>query len=56
MTQWPVRQRIRAMEELLGDFVSLVTTFAGCPYGMRSAAARKRLLAESDRRPPGGGR
>jgi excisionase family DNA binding protein len=43
-------------EELLEDFVSLVTTFAGRLYGMRSAAARRRLLAESDRRPPGGGR
>lgn len=41
-------------EELLEDFTSLVTTFAGRLYGMRSAAARKRLLAESDRCPPGG--
>ena len=41
-------------EELLEDFISLVTTFAGRLYGMRSAAARKRLLAESDRCPPGG--
>jgi predicted site-specific integrase-resolvase len=40
-------------EELLEDFVSLVTTFAGRLYGMRSAAARRRLLAESDRCPPG---
>jgi putative resolvase len=40
-------------EELPGDFVSLVTTFAGRLYGMRSAAARRRLLAESDRCPPG---
>ncbi len=43
-------------EELLEDFVSLVTTFAGRLYGMRSAAARRRLLAESDRPPPGGTR
>ena len=43
-------------EELLEDFVSLVTTFAGRLYGTRSAAARKRLLAESDRHPPGGSR
>jgi predicted site-specific integrase-resolvase len=43
-------------EELLEDFVSLVTTFAGRLYGMRSAAARRRLLAESARRPPGGTR
>jgi hypothetical protein len=42
-------------EELLEDFISLVTTFAGRLYGMRSAA-RKRLLAESNKYPPGGGR
>ena len=41
-------------EELPEDFISLVTTFAGCLYGMRSAAARRRLLAEPDRCPPGG--
>jgi predicted site-specific integrase-resolvase len=34
-------------EELLEDFVSLVTTFAGRLYGMRSAEARQRLLAET---------
>lgn len=34
-------------EELLEDFVSLVTTFAGRLYGMRSAQNRRRLLAES---------
>ncbi|WP_133260203.1 IS607 family transposase [Streptacidiphilus pinicola] len=34
-------------DELLEDFVSLVTTFAGRLYGMRSAEARKRLLAET---------
>jgi hypothetical protein len=43
-------------EELLEDFVSLVTTFAGRLYGMRSAAARRRLLAESGQRQSGGGR
>jgi putative resolvase len=43
-------------EELLEDFISLVTTFAGRLYGMRSAAARRRLLAESDRHPPEAGR
>jgi predicted site-specific integrase-resolvase len=43
-------------EELLEDFTSPVTTFAGRLYGMRSAAARKRLLAGSGRYPPGGGR
>lgn len=41
-------------EELLEDFISLVTTFAGRLYGMRSAAARRRLLAESGQCPPGG--
>jgi excisionase family DNA binding protein len=41
-------------EELLEDFISLVATFAGRLYGMRSAAARERLLAESGRCPPGG--
>jgi putative resolvase len=34
-------------DELLEDFVSLVTTFAGRLYGMRSAESRKRLLTES---------
>lgn len=34
-------------DELLEDFVSLVTNFAGRLYGMRSAEARKRLLAET---------
>jgi predicted site-specific integrase-resolvase len=43
-------------EELLEDFISLVTTFAGRLYGMRSAAARKRLLAESGTSAPGGSR
>ena len=43
-------------EELLEDFVSLVTTFAGRLYGMRSAAARKRLLAEAGQRQPAGRR
>lgn len=43
-------------EELLEDFISLVTTFAGRLYGMRSAPARRRLLAESDRHPPGAAR
>jgi hypothetical protein len=41
-------------EELLGDFISLVTTLACRLYGMRSAAARKRLPAESGRCLPGG--
>jgi len=34
-------------DELLEDFVCLVTTFAGRLYGMRSAQNRRRLLAES---------
>ncbi|MGW7517605.1 IS607 family transposase [Streptomyces sp. NPDC054796] len=34
-------------DELLEDFVSLATTFAGRLYGMRSADNRRRLLAES---------
>ena len=37
-------------EELLEDFVSLVTTFAGRLYGMRSAESRRRLLAEAGER------
>jgi len=40
-------------EEFLEDSISPVTTFAGRLYGMRSAAAPKRLLAGSDRHPPG---
>jgi predicted site-specific integrase-resolvase len=43
-------------EELLEDFVSLVTTFAGRLYGMRSAESRRRLLAESGQCPGDGGR
>ncbi|WP_327242408.1 IS607 family transposase [Streptomyces sp. NBC_01320] len=38
------------MEELLDDFMSLVATFAGRMYGMRSRAARRRLLAEAEGR------
>jgi excisionase family DNA binding protein len=37
-------------EELLEDFMSLVTTFAGRLYGMRSAESRRRLLAEAGER------
>src|SRR5450756_264646 len=40
-------------DELLEDFVSLVTTFAGRLYGMRSAEARRRLLAEAGQRAGG---
>ncbi|MFJ9370140.1 IS607 family transposase [Nocardia sp. NPDC101769] len=46
-------KRSGGREELLEDFVSLVTTFAGRLYGMRSAAARARLLAESGQCPAG---
>jgi DNA binding domain, excisionase family len=34
-------------DELVEDFISLVTTFAGRLYGMRSAENRRRLLVES---------
>ncbi|MEV0641308.1 IS607 family transposase [Streptomyces sp. NPDC050619] len=37
-------------EELLEDFMSLLTTFAGRLYGMRSAQSRRRLLAEAAER------
>ena len=33
------------VEELMGDFMSLVATFAGRMYGMRSREAKRRLLA-----------
>jgi putative resolvase len=42
--------------ELLEDFSSVVTTFAGRLYGMRSAEARRRLLAESGQCPEGAAR
>ncbi|MER5910725.1 IS607 family transposase [Streptomyces sp. NPDC001982] len=40
-------KKLGGRDELLEDFVSLVTTFAGRLDGMRSADTRKRLLAES---------
>lgn len=40
-------KKLGGRDELLEDFVSLVTTFAGRLYGMRSAEHRRRLLAES---------
>ena len=40
-------KKLGGRDELLEDFVSLVTVFAGRLYGMRSAQNRKRLLAES---------
>ncbi|WP_285560136.1 IS607 family transposase [Actinoplanes regularis] len=38
------------MEELLADFMSLVSTFAGRMYGIRSREARQRLLARAGER------
>ncbi len=35
------------MPELLEDFLSLVTTFAGRMYGIRSAEAKRRLLEQA---------
>jgi putative resolvase len=43
-------------EELRDDFSPLATIFAGRMYGMGSAGARRRLLAESAERCGGGGR
>ncbi|MFD0508945.1 IS607 family transposase [Streptomyces chiangmaiensis] len=40
-------KKLGGRDELLEDFVCLVTTFAGRLYGMRSAENRRRLLAES---------
>ncbi|MEV6734401.1 MULTISPECIES: IS607 family transposase [unclassified Streptomyces] len=40
-------KKLGGRDELLEDFVSLVTTFAGRLYGMRSAENRRRLMAES---------
>lgn len=40
-------KKLGGRDELLEDFVSLVTTFAGRLSGMRSAGNRRRLLAES---------
>lgn len=47
-------KKLGGREELLQDFVSLVTTFAGRLYGMRSADNRRRLLAESGQCQDGG--
>ncbi|MFF3499581.1 hypothetical protein [Streptomyces sp. NPDC003247] len=43
-------KKLGGRDELLEDFVSLVTTFAGRLYGMRSGENRMRLLAESGQR------
>ncbi|MFI6356837.1 IS607 family transposase [Streptomyces sp. NPDC050743] len=40
-------KKLGGRDELLEDFVCLVTTFAGRLYGMRSADNRRRLLTES---------
>lgn len=40
-------------DEVLEDFIPLVTTFAGRLYGMRSTEARKRLLSDSGQCPAG---
>lgn len=42
-------KKLGGRDELLEDFASLVTTFAGRLYGMRSAEAKRRLLAETSR-------
>ncbi|MEV6981088.1 IS607 family transposase [Sphaerisporangium sp. NPDC051017] len=44
-------KKLGGREELLEDFVSLVTMFAGRLYGMRSADERRRLLVESGQCP-----
>ncbi|MEU5938530.1 IS607 family transposase [Micromonospora sp. NPDC047548] len=49
-------KKLGGREELLEDFVLLVTIFAGRMYGMRSAENRRRLLAESGQCVDGGGR
>jgi len=40
-------KKLGGRDELLEDFVRVVTRFAGRSYGMRSAENRRRLLAES---------
>lgn len=47
-------KKLGGREELLEDFVSLVATFAGRLYGMRSAENRRRLLTESGQCEAGG--
>lgn len=47
-------EKLGGRDELLEDFVSVVTTFAGRFYGVRSAGNRRRLLAECGRCPAGG--
>jgi excisionase family DNA binding protein len=47
-------KKLGGRDELLEDFVSLVSIFAGRLYGMRSAENRRRLLAESGQCTAGG--
>jgi putative resolvase len=42
------------MDELFADFMSLIATFAGRMYGIRSREARARLLADAAARTGGG--
>ncbi|MBT2394534.1 hypothetical protein [Streptomyces sp. ISL-100] len=49
-------KKLGGPDELLEDFISLVTTFAGRLYGMRSAEARRRLLTETGQCAAGGER
>jgi excisionase family DNA binding protein len=42
------------MDELLADFMSLIATFAGRMYGIRSREAKRRLLAAASARIPAG--
>ncbi|MGW0207442.1 IS607 family transposase [Streptomyces sp. NPDC003233] len=49
-------KKLGGREELLEDFVSLVTTFAGRLYGMRSTETKRRLLTESGQCPSSGER
>ncbi|MFC9500648.1 recombinase family protein [Streptomyces sp. NPDC056982] len=45
-----VKGTVGGMEELMDDFMSLVATFAGRMYGLRSREARRRPLAEAEDR------
>jgi putative resolvase len=47
-------KKLGGREELVEDFFSVVTTFAGRLYGMRSAENRRGLLAESGQCQAGG--
>jgi IS605 OrfB family transposase len=47
-------KKLGGRDELLADFVFLVTMFAGRLYGVRGAQNRRRLLVESGQCPVGG--